>query len=291
MHFSDAHVWLASLIFASLSGYGGMFIARRSPRWYSEKYIAYLVSAGVGLLLGVVWLEFLPHSLESQQKLTPYLFLGGMLFIALAEKFLLPRLAFLDPKPKAFTTFEEKPGFHKVTEESESTVLLPHVHSASCRHGHHEHTHVSHSHLISSQAACSVIGCLLLCTFFDGLEMRAAFLMGSHTGWITLFALLFHVLPDGVVAASLAIAGGYSHREAVRFSFIVSFALVLGVLSASALNLFLPLGASVLPFAGGILLYVTMIHLFPIAFKTKRSILLLLVSLSVFAWIAWVGHS
>ena len=287
MQLSDPQLWLASFLFAALSGFGGVYIAQKSPRWYSEKSIQYFVAVGVGLLLGVVWFEFLPHSLEMQPKFAPYFFVSGLLSIALAEKYVLPHLSFLDPAPTPFTTYQENIRFEKAEEVS---VFRPHVHTESCSHGHEGHSHISHSHMISSQAACSVIGCLLLCTFFDGLQLRAAFSIGNHTGWVTLFALLFHVLPDGVVAASLALAGGYTKAQAAKLSLVVSFCLFFGVAAGTFLDKLLPLQGTMLPFAGGILLYVSLIHLFPIAFRTWRGIVLLGIGLVFFGVVTAIAH-
>ena len=241
----------ALLLLAILTAMGGLFIALKKPSWYTKSRQEQLIALSTGLLLGIAFFEFLPHSLEAAPSSGPFLILAGLLFILFVERFIAPKLPFFK-------------GQH-------------------CR----EHEH----HLVSHQAACSTVGCLIVCAFFDGLEITMAFSLGPEQGWPMTLALICHILPDGALAANIALAGGMSRRQAQGISCITGLSLLAGAGSTLLVN---ALGETmhhfILPFATGVLLYVALGHLLPVGMKHPRGYWWLACGAFLFALFAFFSH-
>lgn len=224
---------------------GGLWISSRNPSWYSERRLAGFVSFSAGLLLTIAWLEFIPHSFAEHSHQSALLVLAGIFFVLVAEMYMVP-------------------------------FLSKFLHSDPHHHHHHEEHQEHHDHhhgLLAPEAACSALACLIVCTFFDGLNLRTAFSISGQTGWLTTAGLFFHILPDGVVASSMAIAGGFSMRGARKMALAVALSLLLGVTLAYTIGASFPAEHVVLPLAAGVMNYVIFIHLIPVARKNKWSVL------------------
>ena len=246
MPWSQFHALFAITLVAFLTTAGGLWIASRKPSWYTEDKLCALIALGTGLLIGVAFIEFLPISLASPSN-GPLLVIAGLFFILFVETYIAPRLNFLEGQ--------------------------------NCDHDHskahdlkHRKAHSHQHHFISHQAACSAVGCLIVCSFFDGLQMMAAFQIDAGTGWLVSLGLLFHVLPDGVLAAGIALAGGMSRKNAIWVSWITGIALVAGAGFSSALAKWAGGVEVVLPFAAGVLVYVTLIHLLPVGSRHRHGL-------------------
>lgn len=198
----------------------------------------YLIAVGAGMLLGLCLGEFLPHSFEHANRATPLIMLAGMFLVIASEKYISP--------------------------------LFVKEHLAHCDHAHdHSHGHRS----ISPHVACSSIGCVLICAFFDGWEILAGFEMGRQTGLLITVGMFLHAIPEGVLVASLGLAGGLSIKT-VRLNVVaVSIAILLGgALGALAIEV-LDFQLIVLPLATGVLLYLAVGHLLPMALQERLGIM------------------
>lgn len=186
-----------------------------------------------------------------------------------------------------------------------AVVVAPHVHGPACDHGHdhgrqghmqgpaapallhhdhdhgHDHAHGhdhghhhghGHGDLLSHGAACSVLGCLLACTFFDGLAIGASFGLGAEVGVWVAFGLAAHLVPEGMVAATVLLAAGSSRAAAQRAVVGVGVALMLGVLVPTLAGEALGLTALALPFSAGVLLYVVLAQLAPVALRVRGGV-------------------
>lgn len=100
----------------------------------------------------------------------------------------------------------------------------------------------------------------------DGTTYAAAAALGPSRGLLVLVALVLHKIPDGVVAALLPLGDG-GGRGAWTTSGLLSVATVAGsAVAAVASPHFLresPVVASLLAFAGGVLIHVVALELFP----------------------------
>jgi len=253
---STLQLLIAVTVIAGLTTLGGLWIASQKPKWYSRKKITSLVALGTGMLLALSFSEFLPEALAPSNRFGPELVFLGILFIIAMETFVAPRLNFFEG----------------------TTCSHDHAHG----HDHKDDPNQEHlHHLISHNAACSAVGCLMVCAFFDGIQMNAAFKIGSATGWLTSMGLLFHILPDGVLAAGIAIAGGMTHLLARRVSLITGGALLLGSLLTLAIEQLIAFNAFVLPISAGVLTYVGLIHLLPVGLSQKNGYFWLLLGAAV----------
>lgn len=221
------------IVVITLTTLGGIFIAQKE----AKNVFAWLppfLSVGTGMLLAMAMTEFIPHAFLKPTPWTPIGLLCGVLIVIIGDKYLAP---YLGPK-----------------------------HNKKCNH---------HSHgpqLISSVAACSSIGCIIVCAFFDGIEIFTAFQLGPRVGWFIAVALLFHVVPEGAIAAGISLAGGYSKSETYRSLGYIACAMLLGVVFGNFIIKWFDFSSTLLPFASGVLLYVSIGHLMPVALKHRWGI-------------------
>jgi len=138
----------------------------------------YITSLSAGLLTGLIFFKFLPHSLE---EVSPFTFsmviLLSLILLLLIETYLTGFLAQWFPKW----------GWRK---------------TGDCSHYHHHHHHFAHG-------SFSAIGCLLICSFFDGIRMGSALWIDSSASVITVAALFAHILPEGLSVILLARSAGH----------------------------------------------------------------------------------
>ena len=250
MIFSDfTQSILAVMTISIVTALGGIRIATGHPRWYTQKRLWLMMAISSGILLGVIFFEFIPVAFAYSNA--PVLMLLGIIFILLVETYIAPYLNFFDG-PKCDHD-------HAKQHDHKGDLAFEHQH-----------------HVISHQAACSAVGCLVVCAFFDGFQMRAAFMVDAQTGWVTSMALLFHILPDGVLAASLVIAGGLSRKKALIVAFLTGGCVFTGFLIATLLGGIPVFNQAVIPFAAGILIYVTLTHLLPAGIRHPKGFPLIL---------------
>lgn len=218
------------LLAASATMAGGLWVANQPDSRLTAQRLRAVMAMGAGFLLALVLLEMLPASLETAGAEAHGVLSVVLLGVATVfgfDRWIAPRLTFWDPAPG--------------------------------------HTHADHgcNHVVLAHgAACSAIGCLVVCTFFDGVALAAAFAAGSTLGALVLVGLLLHMIPEGLLAATVARAAGGTRGMARRAAIATGLALLAGVVAPMLLG---PLTAHALPFASGILLYVTLGQLVPAA--------------------------
>ncbi len=283
----------------------GIVVARTMDR--SHKFLSFFIALGAGLLVGVALTEFLPqvfhshptplhdaqiHSNEHSHSpagfgiLPAFLILLGVFFVIILEKKVAQTLE-LSTQNSALST--DKLPLHT---ELQNTTTAPadtggttlsattqtpahhHHHEHGHHHGHnhefcvHSHSHTHEPH-ITLKTACLSVGCVTVCSFFDGLEISTAFHMGSQVGWLTSLGFLLHSISNGALAASLGLAGGLSKSRAIQVSIVIGALLFIGsVVGVVGISLF-DFKSYVLPFSTGVMLYISFTHLIPLALKDR----------------------
>lgn len=245
---------LAALVLIVLSTtIGGLWIARHRSSDFVTHKLPLLIAIGTGMLIMLNFVEFLPHAYATGNSWVSGFVLLGILSVIATEKYISPLLDFLEP--------------------------------AGCQHDHHTHSSDFHHkipaakhahHLISHQAACSSIGCLLVCAFFDGVQIKSAFSLDAQTGWLVSLGLLFHILPDGALSAGMALAGGFSYRFAKISAYVTGGVVLAGALVSFIIESLVGYETVVLPFASGVLMYVSFVHLMPIATRSRHGFFFML---------------
>ncbi|MEB3198206.1 MAG: ZIP family metal transporter [Candidatus Sericytochromatia bacterium] len=269
-----------SLVTAALMLAGGLWVATRPQAWLTEGRLSLLVAAGTGLLLATLGLEMLPSASEALGHRAFVWFLAGIGIVLLLEHHAAPWLDRLLAPPRSSCQHD-----HSVSHEAHAADCDAHAHA----HHHHvagsaaalsttlAHSHGHHAHgLLSHGTACTAVGCLIVCTFFDGLSLAAGFSTSAQLGALLGAGLLLHLLPEGVVAASVLLAAGASRAAARRAATVVACALLGGVLVASGLGGALGGSATVLALASGVIAYVVLGQLVPVALRAPGGLWLML---------------
>ena len=223
------------VLFFSLFILGSCFFtAYFGKNWQLKKWQA----IGSGALLSICFFDFLPHSFESLDKafkgMVSLFILSGILLQSLADIYLLPRLAFLDKLLEVDSSFKpEKP----------------------------------HSHTFSPFSVCSAVGCLTICSFFDGIRLFSAFNVEDFVAFSMAFGLFFHLLSEGVLIAALALSARFKMKILFVLAGSVSLALLVGALFAYFFSQSFSL-IGLIAFSTGCLLYICFVHLLPFSLKS-----------------------
>lgn len=195
----------------------------------------YITALSAGLLAGLIFFKFLPHSLEEVPPFTfSIVILISLIFLLLIETYLTGFLSRLFPH---WTWNKE----------------------GDCSHYHQHHHHFSHG-------SFSAIGCLLICSFFDGIRMGSALWIDSSASVMTVLALFAHILPEGLSVVLLARSAGY---KGVALKLVLCIFFGVGMLLTSA-GYFGLSEKIILMFSTASLFYVVFIHLLPVAFQREN---------------------
>ena len=198
---------------------------------FSQNYVTAL---SAGLLTGLIFFKFLPHSLEdTDPTVFSMVILCSLILLLLTESYLTSVLTKLFPKW----------SWHKADD---------------CSHYHQHHHHFS-------QGSFSAIGCLLICSFFDGIRVGSALWIDSSAGVMTVLALFAHILPEGLSVILLARSSGYGGPLFVLKLVLCGF-FGLGIL-LTGVGYFGVSEKMILMFSTASLFYVVFIHLLPVAFQ------------------------
>lgn len=251
------------LVTAGTTVAGGLWVTSRPRAWLTQARLSMMMAIGAGLLLAVACFELMPEGVlhAGTERAFPAMF-AGVVAVLLFERYLAPRLGALFPADAgahdAACSHAHGHGHHH---HDEPSLDHHHAHDAACGH--------AHAPLLSHSAACSALGCLLVCTFFDGIALASGFSVSPQVGIILAIGLTLHMLPEGVLASSVVLASSQSKVLARRAAVAAGVSFLLGIVAAFGLGAFLTLA---LPFACGVLLYVTLGQLVPVALRAPRGI-------------------
>ncbi|MEB3204850.1 MAG: ZIP family metal transporter [Candidatus Sericytochromatia bacterium] len=275
-----AHWWAVPTLGALMAA-GGWGVVSGHGRWLTRSRLGTLLASGGGYLVPLALVDLLPESLESPGADLHRVF-AAMALGALAV-FVLDRL--LGPTLQAWANrlvaeAGPAPGVVMAGHDHEHPAdqAYGHTHAHHLAHG-HDHDHHGH-HAPGVAAACSAIGCLWLCALFDGQVLAASLEAGADIGGRVGFGLVFHMLPEGVMAALLSLAAGHPAPVARRIAVLTGGALVAGALLQWGLAAGSPL---MLPFSAGVLLYFALTELLPSAAAGWRGVVEVLAGALLFA--------
>lgn len=198
-----------------------------STRRLGQAALRSLIALGAGFMLAAVFIKMIPESIELWPEQDR---LYPMLWV-LAGYLLIQ-----------FVEHTVAPHFHFGEETHEEAMLAQH-------------------------AALAGLGALMVHTFFDGVSIAVASLVSPQLGVLIFIAILLHKLPEGFTVASMMLAAGRSHRNALLSSLLVGLATLVGVALVIVFkNLAIysrPFSAHVLPLSAGVTLYVAASDLIP----------------------------
>ncbi len=218
-----AWILVTTLVGALLSVFGAAAVAL----WSTPKRVPTLISYAVGALLGAVFLEILPHALESADsihRLTATVLAGILAFFVL-----------------------------------EKLVLWRHCHIEECEA--HDRHHEPHDH---GRSGLMILVGDTFHNFVDGILIAAAFLTDVRLGLVTAMAIIAHEIPQEVGDFLILLNSGYSRARALAFNLLSSFAtLVGGLLAYFALQSLQSLISPLLALAAASMIYVAVADLIP----------------------------
>ena len=189
--------------------------------------VSVLVSYAIGAMLGAVFLDILPHALESSKDIhhMTATVLGGLLLFFVLEKLVL------------------------------------------WRHCHHDHCEVhevrSHTHDHGRSGLLILVGDTFH-NFVDGVLIAAAFLQSTELGIVASVAIIAHEVPQEIGDFVVLLHSGYSKARALAFNALSGLAMVAGGLIAYfALSEAREWVPSLLGLAAASMLYVAVADLIP----------------------------
>lgn len=228
-----AYIVAAALIGGTLSVLLAALVAWR----VQPRLIPILVSYAVGTMLGLVFLDLLPHIFEqtTQYERSAAWILAGILGFFVLEKLVLWRhdhgAADIDEStPEAELAHAHgRAHEHVQLEVHAHTHVHPHTESSTGSHV-HQHNHSASSGKPSS-AWMVIIGDGFH-NFTDGLAIAAAFTADFRLGLLTSVAVIAHEIPHELGNFVVLIHSGFSKARALLWNVISSLATLVGGLLA-----------------------------------------------------------
>ncbi len=193
---------LTQIVIAALAGGVLATLAAAGTLALHPSWISRLVSFAVGALLGAVFLELLPHALEtaSAERVMGTV-LGGLLAFFLLEKLVLWRHAH---------------GHDAHSDDAEET----------------EHAHALHAQgPDGGRSGLMILVGTSVHNFCDGVVIAAAFLAGAPLGVATTVAIVAHAVPQQVGDFAVLVHSGFSRSRAFGYNVTVGAATLAGGLA------------------------------------------------------------
>ena len=231
------YIILACLAGSTLSALLAAFVAWR----VQPRLIPLFVSYAVGALLGVVFLDLLPHIFE---QTTRYQAAAGWLLMGILAFFVLEKLVLWRHT-------------HDHAGAAEAAV------AASL-----EHKPAGHSHAVTESGRTTSAWMIIIGdgfhNFTDGLAIAAAFMADVKIGVVTAIAIIAHELPQELGDFLVLIHSGFSRSRALFWNVMSSFATLLGALLAYVMLASLAeYSIMFLCFAASSMIYVAIADLIP----------------------------
>lgn len=273
------NVIIVGLVCACIMVGSGYWVATRSPAWLSGNRLGLLMAIGTALLLTTLCLEMLPTASEMLGHQAFVWVLVGIVAVVLLEQHLAPRLdRWLTQRPEDRSDVPEPHHHdHGACDHATEAYSTHRVGPMGHVHAMHQHSHLHHG------TACTAVGCLVVCTFFDGLSLAAGFSTSAHLGIVLSIGLLLHLLPEGLVAASVLLAAGARRATAQGAAIVIGLALLAGIGTAKTLGVAIGASAVVLALASGVIAYVALGQLLPLVMRTPGGLRLMLATIGILA--------
>ena len=239
------YIILACLAGSTLSALLAALVAWR----VQPRLIPVFVSYAVGALLGVVFLDLLPHIFEQSKRhdVAAGWLLAGILAFFVLEKLVLWRHT------------------HDHAGAAEAAISRSHVQAHE--HAHH-HAHAGHDHSASVTGRTTSAWMIIIGdgfhNFTDGLAIATAFLADTRLGVVTSMAIIAHELPQELGDFLVLIHSGFSRGKALFWNVMSSFATLAGALLAYVmLQSLAQYSIMFLCFAASSMIYVAIADLIP----------------------------
>jgi len=262
-----------------------------------KHWVPLLVSYAIGALLAAVFLEILPHAIETSpniEAMTATMLFGVLLFFTL-EKLVLWRHCHGEHcEMHAMHDEAHCPELHPeqpVAKKPQGVIKfkLPQAAPAQVVGHHHSHAHDG------GRSGLMIMVGDTFHNFVDGILICAAFMVDMQVGLVTALAIIAHEIPQEVGDFLILLHSGYSKKKAFLFNIGSSLAtLAGGLLAYLALNLVEQWVPYILSLAAASMLYVAVADLIPGLHKrtalrdTLSQILLIVLGVASVALTKWL---
>jgi zinc and cadmium transporter len=262
-----------------------------------KHWVPLLVSYAIGALLAAVFLEILPHAIETSpniEAMTATMLFGVLLFFTL-EKLVLWRHCHGEHcEMHAMHDEAHCPELHPEQQAGKKPqgaikFKLPQAQSAQVVGHHHAHAHDG------GRSGLMIMVGDTFHNFVDGILICAAFMVDMQVGLVTALAIIAHEIPQEVGDFLILLHSGYSKKKAFLFNIGSSLATLAGGLIAYlALNLVEQWVPYILSLAAASMLYVAVADLIPGLHKrtalrdTLSQILLIVLGVASVAVTKWL---
>ncbi len=216
------------------------------------RWLPYLVSCAVGVLLATAIVHLLPESVTMLGNGMPvYLLIGGSMLALFATE----RILYAVTGAPA-----EQPGASALLREHEAR-----------NHGIHHHPSIDTASAVPTVVhggAHARPGNLLLASMLhsavDGATIVAGFSAGPRTGWLTALAVALHEVPHRIGDFALLVQLRVPLGRALRFAAIAGLPALLGALAVMLLGTARQHAVYwLLPISAGSFLYIALVNLLP----------------------------
>jgi zinc transporter ZupT len=264
---------LSAVISLSTIFLGLLFMNKAGKRLNMDQ-LQVLIAVASGFMLSIVFLDLLPENLEHFSLGTHTFFaftLLGMLLVMVFERYLVPRLKFVErffPQHSAvLKTIDVHDGHvHMGNHEHHHHQNLDEAENCEISHEHgHLHSH-THPEVLGHGEVCSAIACFMICSFFDGMALSSIQSFNPRLGVMLVIGVVLHLLPEGILSGAMALAGGASLKGAKTALFFIGGSFALGSLIPFVVTGF---QEELVAVSSGILIFVTLVQLLPTALKLK----------------------
>jgi zinc and cadmium transporter len=210
---------LAYIVAASLAGGFASAILAALIAWRIQpRLIPLFVSFAVGALLGVVFLDLMPHIFEQSNDARQ---MAGWILAGILAFFVLEKLVL-------WRHDHDHAG-------AASRAVIEHAHQQEATsHQHekdnHQHADGHHKHPVAS-AWMIIIGDGFH-NFTDGFAIAAAFVADTRLGIVTALAIVAHELPQELSDFLVLLNAGFSKSRALFWNLVSSLATLVGALIA-----------------------------------------------------------
>ncbi|WP_019882144.1 MULTISPECIES: ZIP family metal transporter [unclassified Methylophilus] len=262
-----------------------------------KHWVPLLVSYAIGALLAAVFLEILPHAIETSpniEAMTATMLFGVLLFFTL-EKLVLWRHCHGEHcEMHAMHDEAHCPELHPEQQAGKKPqgaikFKLPQAQPAQVVGHHHGHAHDG------GRSGLMIMVGDTFHNFVDGILICAAFMVDMQVGLVTALAIIAHEIPQEVGDFLILLHSGYSKKKAFLFNIGSSLAtLAGGLLAYLALNLVQQWVPYILSLAAASMLYVAVADLIPGLHKrtalrdTLSQLLLIVLGVASVALTKWL---
>lgn len=272
----------------------GAIILGKMGRSITLPQLQIFIAIATGFMMILVFVDLIPHQLVALQ-VNPKTFFSfvllGMGLVILAERYLTPRLTFLEnifhahhhaQKIEVHHHQEGEECHHHLHEHHHEMIQGEDLKKADDCDGSHEHGHLhahTHPELIGKGEVCSAIACFMVCSFFDGVSLASVQSAEPRIGFMLVFGVVMHLLPEGILSGMLTLAGGASLKSAQKVMLLMGGSFLLGAMipiSIQGYELYF------MALSIGILMFVTLVQLLPTALRVKHAPAWLLAGFALF---------